>query len=41
MGDVKQYMAIMLNMYRKKVCIMAGCGKKPKKKGKGGKKPKK
>ena len=29
-------------MYRKKVCIMAGCGsKKPKKKGKGNKKPKK
>ena len=29
-------------MYRKKVCTMAGCGsKKPKKKGKGGKKPKK
>ena len=28
-------------MYRKKVCTMAGCGKKPKKKGKGkgGKKP--
>ena len=29
-------------MYRKKVCIMAGCGgSKPKKKGKGNKKPKK
>ena len=29
-------------MYRKKVCIMAGCGsKQPKKKGKGNKKPKK
>ena len=29
-------------MYRKKVCTMAGCGsKKPKKKGKGNKKPKK
>ena len=30
----------LLDIYRKKVCIMAGCGKKPKKKGKG-KKPKK